>query len=150
MTLEEIENSLPNGLHDAQISNINIDYINRKAKIAIVGITPGWNQMEISYRVAREAIHKGLGRVAVCRRTKRSAAFSGGMRTILLEMLDGIGAHRGLGIGSSGDLFESQHKLLHSTSILKYPVFVNRNNYTGHQPAILKHPLLKRYVEDVF
>jgi hypothetical protein len=103
-----------------------------------------------TYRVAREAINKGLGRVAVCRRTKKSAAFSGAMRTILLEMLDGIGVHRALGISSSGDLFESEHKLLHSTSILKYPVFVNKNNYTGHQPAILKHPLLKRYVEDVF
>lgn len=29
MTLEEIENSLPNGFHDAQIQNINVDYLNR-------------------------------------------------------------------------------------------------------------------------
>ncbi len=35
MTLEEIENSLPNGLHDAEISNLNIDYISREVKFEL-------------------------------------------------------------------------------------------------------------------
>jgi hypothetical protein len=135
---------------DVEIYYAPVDYLNREAQIALVGITPGWQQMEVAYRVAREAIQKGLGRVAVCRRTKKAAAFSGAMRKNLLEMLDGIGVPKSLGIQSSGDLFESEHRLIHSTSILKYPVFVNRENYTGHRPALLNHPLLKHYVKDVF
>ena len=72
------------------------------------------------------------------------------MRKNLLEMLDGIGVPKCLGIKSSGDLFENEHRQIHSTSILKYPVFVNQQNYTGHRPKLLAHPLLKHYVRDVF
>ena len=135
---------------DIEIYYAPVDYLNPEAQIALVGITPGWHQMEVAYRVAREAIQKGYGRVAVCRRTKKAAAFSGAMRKNLLEMLDGIGVPKFLGIQTSKDLFESEHKLIHSTSILKYPVFVNKENYTGHRPNVLKHPLLKHYVENVF
>lgn len=138
------------GSGEVEIYYAPVDYLNRKAQIALVGITPGWHQMEVAYRVAGEAIQKGLGRVAVCRRTKKAAAFSGVMRKNLLEMLDGIGVPKSLGIQSSGDLFESEHRLIHSTSILKYPVFVNQKNYTGHQPDLLNHPLFKHYVKDVF
>lgn len=127
-----------------------VDYLNRKAKIALVGITPGWHQMEVAYRTARDAIRNGLGRIAVCRRTKNSAAFSGAMRTNLIEMLDGIGISKVLSIKSSGDLFSREHRLIHSTSILKYPAFVNRENYTGHRPKLLEQPLFIKYVQNVF
>jgi len=33
MTLEEIEQSLPNGLHDAQIIRIGLDYVNREVSL---------------------------------------------------------------------------------------------------------------------
>ena len=127
-----------------------VDYVNRRAQIVLVGITPSWHQMEVTYRVAREAILKGLGRVAVCRRAKRTAAFSGSMRKNLLEMLDGIGVPKALSIQSSGELFKGAHRKIHSTSVLKYPVFVDLKNYTGHRPPIMSHHILKRYVEDVF
>ncbi len=35
MTLEEIEKSLPNGLHDAKVSNLNIDYVKRVVKFKL-------------------------------------------------------------------------------------------------------------------
>ena len=35
MNLEELENKLPNGFHDAQLININIDYSNQKAVLDI-------------------------------------------------------------------------------------------------------------------
>lgn len=101
------------------------DYVNRNAEIVIVGITPGWRQMENGFRIAREHILKGLGRVAVCRRAKRAAAFSGAMRNNLLEMLDGIGIPKAMGIGSSGELFTRAHSRVHSTSVLRYPTFVD-------------------------
>ncbi|MDY6989239.1 MAG: hypothetical protein SWQ30_14410 [Thermodesulfobacteriota bacterium] len=127
-----------------------IDCVNRRAEIVLAGITPGWQQMEIAYRVAREAILRGAGPVAVCRRAKRAAAFSGTMRENLLEMLDGTGVPKALGIVSSEELFNGAHNKLHSTSVLRYPVFVGGKNYTGHQPPVLRHPVLKRYVDEVF
>lgn len=127
-----------------------LDYINQQAEIALVGITPGWHQMEVAFRTARDNILKGRGRVAVCRRAKRAAAFSGVMRKNLLEMLDGIGIPKAMGIGSSRELFTRAHTRLHTTSVLRYPVFVDDRNYTGHRPPILSHPLLKRYVHEEF
>jgi len=127
-----------------------LDYINKQAEIVLAGITPGLHQMEVAFRTARGHILNGLGRVAVCRRAKKAAAFSGAMRKNLLEMLDGIGISKAMGIGSSGDLFAHAHMRLHTTSVLRYPVFVDGKNYTGHRPPILSHPLLKRYVDEEF
>lgn len=127
-----------------------LDYINTQAEIILVGITPGWHQMEIAFRTARENILDGLGRVEVCRRAKKAAAFSGAMRKNLLEMLDGIGIPKAMGIESSGDLFAHAHMRLHSTSVLRYPVFVDGKNYAGHRPPILSNSLLKRYVDEEF
>jgi len=135
---------------DIEIYYVPAGYINRQAEIALVGITPGWQQMEIAFRTARDNILKGRGRLAVCRRAKRAAAFSGTMRKNLLEMLDGIGIPRAMGIESSGELFAHAHRRVHSTSALRYPVFVDGKNYTGHRPPVLSHPLLKRYVDENF
>ena len=33
MTLEELEHTLPNGLHDAEVSRLAIDYVDRKARV---------------------------------------------------------------------------------------------------------------------
>ncbi len=56
MTLEEIENSLPNGLHDAEISNINIDYFNREVrfelKIWVGDISSEKTELREAYRKA--------------------------------------------------------------------------------------------------
>lgn len=135
---------------DLEIYYAPVDCINRQAEIALVGITPGWHQMEIAFRTAREDVLKGLGRVAVCKRAKRAAAFSGTMRKNLLEMLDGIGISKTMRIESSGELFAHAHKRVHSTSVLRYPVFVGGKNYTGHRPPVLSHTLLKRYVDEDF
>jgi len=35
MTLEELENALPNGLHDAEVQRIAVDYAERKATIEL-------------------------------------------------------------------------------------------------------------------
>jgi hypothetical protein len=37
-----------------------VDVLNADARVAIVGITPGWTQMEIAYREFRIALDKGL------------------------------------------------------------------------------------------
>lgn len=53
-------------------------------------------------------------------------------------------------IPSSAYLFEQNRELLHTTSIIKYPVFVKGKNYTGHQPPIERSPMLHRYAYEHF
>lgn len=120
------------------------EYVNPAAKVVIIGITPGWTQMRIALRAAKAGFKAGLSDEAVCRQAKEEAGFAGTMRTHLIEMLDALELHRYLGIGSSGELFQDQHELLHTTSLLRFPVFVAGNNYNGTHPSLRTNPFLNR------
>jgi hypothetical protein len=67
---------------------------------------------------------------------KQAAAFAGGMRTNLLQMLSLLGVPGHLGLDSANNLFGGGWDLIHTTSILPYPVFIGEaeRNYTGHSP----------------
>jgi hypothetical protein len=53
MTLEEIEQSLPNGFHDAQIVSIALDYVRREAKFELEILLSDVEKEEAdSYRAA--------------------------------------------------------------------------------------------------
>jgi hypothetical protein len=123
-----------------------LDYVNRQAKLAILGITPGWTQMERAFRDARKPALQGMGREDVCRIAKENASFGGTMRPNLLGMLDQLDLEAALGIPSAADLFGSSRNLLHTTSVIRYPAFVDGENYSGKSPRILRHSVLKEYV----
>jgi len=46
-------------------------------------------------------------------------------------------------------LFESAAALVHTGSAIRYPVFVNGRNYTGHSPGMLRNPFLRECVESM-
>ena len=121
------------------------DHVNERARVVVVGITPGWAQMEISFRQARTDLLGGRPLPEVAERAKYAASFAGSMRTNLVAMLDGIGVPGALGIESTAILFGAHRALLHPTSVVRYPVFVGGANYTGHKPRLLVHPLLRDY-----
>ena len=123
------------------------DHINTGARLAIVGITPGWQQAQIAYTAAQQALKDGLSYPEACKRAKGQAAFAGTMRKNLIKMLDDIGVGRALGIASTVELFDGSHPDLHATSALRYPVFRNNMNYTGHTPDPLKHDYLRFMTE---
>ena len=125
------------------------DYVNQNAKVALVGITPGWTQMEIAYRSASRDLHEGLALSEILRRAKRRASFAGSMRKNLISMLDDLELPAYLGIESTASLFAEDHTLLLTTSAVRYPVFVKGRNYTGHSPKLLKTDLLRYFVENV-
>ncbi len=83
----------------------------------------------------------------ICWATKQQASFAGPMRKNLVAMLDALGLGELLGIGSCESLFGKHRSLLHSTSAIRYPVFVNGRNYTGHAPLILDTPILREFVD---
>lgn len=114
------------------------DYVNEGAKVAVVGITPGWTQMEIAHRSASRDLRAGLVSEEALRRAKQWASFAGSMRKNLVAMLDDLGLPACLGVKSTETLFAEDHALLHTTSMIRYPVFVKGRNYAGHSPNPLK------------
>ena len=126
------------------------DFVNTEARVVIVGITPGWTQMEIGFRQARAVLRNGGTSTEALQKAKRAASFAGAMRNNLVKMLDEIGLQKAIGLNSCYDLFESSSDLVHTTSVVRHPVFINGNNYTGHTPDLLSHPLMARYVECAF
>ncbi|MDR7241950.1 uracil-DNA glycosylase family protein [Priestia megaterium] len=126
------------------------DYINPDAHIVIAGITPGWFQMKTAFKQCIFSLSHHHSLEQVLYETKKAASFSGTMRVNLIEMLDRCGIPKAMDINSAAELFASQRDLLHTTSVLKYPVFYKGKNYTGHQPPIERSALLSRYAFEVF
>ena len=116
------------------------DYINSKAKIMIVGITPGLQQMLQSF----EAINEGRS----LKEVKDLSSFKGSMRTTLIKYLDALNINKKLKIKSCESLFNINSKYLHSTSLIKYPVFDKGRNYSGS--GLLKKKILLDFLEAHF
>ena len=116
------------------------DYINSKAKIAIVGITPGLQQMTQSFQAIKDG--KSLKEV------KDLSSFKGSMRTTLIKYMDELKINKILKIKSCESLFNLDSKYLHTTSLVKYPVFDKGKNYSGAN--ILKKKILLEFIEENF
>lgn len=126
------------------------EYINRDAKVVIVGITPGWTQMKAALLQAKICLHEGASTHQILEQSKRAAGFAGTMRENLIEMLDECEMNKAFGLSSTRQLFEKHFSLLHTTSVIKYPVFVKKKNYTGHTPKIGRSRLLTEYAYHIF
>ncbi|MBQ4050564.1 MAG: hypothetical protein IJD13_02965 [Oscillospiraceae bacterium] len=124
------------------------EYINPKAKILIVGITPGWSQTERAYLAAKEGIVQQLTDEEICFRCKLVSRFAGPMRKNLIGMLDELGLHSRLNISSCAELFSAGNDLLHTTSLIRYPCFYKGKNYSGHTPAVSSSDILQRYLSE--
>ncbi|MDQ0875001.1 hypothetical protein QFZ77_003660 [Paenibacillus sp. V4I3] len=137
-----VSNLLVEEQGDLKIYYAPFDYINEQAKVMIVGITPGFTQMELAIRQARQDLLDGVSVTEIDKRAKQLASFAGSMRKNLIAMLDELGLPESLGLKSSESLFGEQRDLLHTTSVIRYPVFFKGENYTGHKPEILKSEIL--------
>ncbi len=118
------------------------EYINPQARVVLVGITPGRTQMLNALKEARRQLDLGTDPETVLMAAKRTGAFSGAMRPNLVGLLDHVGVNGWLGIRSCDQLFGAAAHLVHTTSVLRYPVFVDGGNYNG-TPNMTRHPLLR-------
>lgn len=123
------------------------EHINRAAKVVLVGLTPGEQQALRANEAVAEQLSAGASDQEALKAAKVFASFSGPMRANLVALLDSIGLPEKVGIHSTNQLFGERSDLCHFTSALRYPVFVDNKNYSG-SPSILKHPMLKRMVDD--
>ncbi len=126
------------------------EYINRKARILIVGICPGWTQTEIAFRSVKEDLKRDLELESILKNCKVAARFAGSMRNNLIQMLDELSLSKHLHIETTKDLFDADCELLHTTSSIPYPIFINGKNYTGHTPEIIDSAFLMKYVKAHF
>lgn len=133
---------------DAELAVYYIPFerMNPAARVVLIGITPGFTQMQLAYEVARDGLVAGLAHDEVLQRVDEEASFAGSMRTNLTRMLDDLELPSLLGIGQSEGLFREHADLLHSTSALRNPVFVRGFNYTGSAPPIDTTPLLRQTI----
>ncbi|MCR2805145.1 hypothetical protein [Paenibacillus soyae] len=131
--------------HRLQLYYAPYDDVKPAAQVMIVGITPGFTQMSLSLQQAKLDLAAGVPLDRIDRRAKLVASFAGSMRTHLLSMLDELGLPALLGIKDSSELFGERSELLHTTSVIRYPLFRDGDNYTGHQPKMLASELIRRY-----
>lgn len=134
---------------DLTVHYIPFDYVNSEAKIVLVGITPGFTQFKNALSEAQKQLRSGANDNEVLLAAKKTGAFSGAMRPNLVAMMNHLRIQDWLRITGVEELFGASHHLLHSTSILRYPVFVKGENYNG-TPNMTKHPLLQQQIRDHF
>lgn len=126
------------------------EYVNPSARIALVGITPGPTQMNDANIAARDALLRGEGIDAARRAGKEIGAFSGAvLRGNLVAQLNHWGIQSWLGLQDASELFGSASHLVHTTSLLRYPVFNADKAYAG-TPDMSKNALLRRYLLTFF
>lgn len=133
-------------------SNIEIyysphnEYLNKAPKIIIIGITPGFQQMSTAIATARKELELGSDIKEIQYKCKQAGRFSGVIRKNIISMLDDISLNNALNINSSSELFNEKDYLLHTISLIPYPTFVKRENYSGHTPKLIKSDFLMKYV----
>ena len=118
------------------------EHINLRARVVLVGITPGRTQMLNAIIEARRQLDLGVDPETALMAAKRTGAFSGAMRPNLVGLLDHVGVNGWLGVASCDELFGSAAHLVQTTSVLRNPVFVDGENYNG-TPRLTSHPLLR-------
>lgn len=126
------------------------EYINSKAKIFIVGITPGFAQMNTAIVTARKELKNNNEIEDIQYKCKVAGRFSGSLRKNIISMLDDIKLNEALNLNSCSELFDKKDYLMHTVSLIPYPVFVKKQNYTGHTPKLLKSNFLMKYIYNNF
>ena len=125
------------------------DHVNLAADLVIVGLTPGRQQMRNALIESHRRLAMGEHVSEILKATKTFASFSGPMRTNLVAMLDSIAVNRILGIQSCISLWADHSHRIHFTSALRYPVFVDGENFSG-TPNILETTILKKALSKWF
>jgi hypothetical protein len=80
------------------------EWVNDSARVALVGLTPGFMQMCLAFEASRDTLALGASDQEALRAAKAAASFAG-MRVRLVTWLDELAVPEWLGISSASDLF---------------------------------------------
>lgn len=136
------------GVH--QLFYMPFSYVERSARLVIVGITPGSTQIRMAYEKVRELNQGGRSREEILRTVKAHAAFGGVMRQNLIRMLRHFGFAALLGVRDEADLWGSASYLVHSTSVVSHAAFKADKMFNGSFREVLASPALRESFERDF
>ena len=134
------------------------DHINKNARVAVFGITPGREQMESSLKAYRLARTEGQEHKQAAIQGKATGAFAGDIGKTLVQILDEVAIPSYLDITSSRSLWNVDANKVHFSSALRWPVFVEvrkeggkttMENYTGYNPAITSLPIFHSILQNI-
>ncbi len=127
------------------------EYVNTSARLVIVGITPGPNQLVESYAEARKQLQYNLPVDQMLHEIKKVGAFGGAtMRPNLVRMLHHFHVAELLGIAQEADLWGRSAQLFDATSVIPHAVFKGDKKFSGSFAEVLKSNLLRECFEDCF
>ena len=130
---------------------IPFEHVNLEAKLVIVGITPGNNQLDLAYQTAQELLKSGRPVDEILVEVKKAGAFGGkSMKPYLLKMLRHFQFEKLLGIDDVESLWDANAGLLHSTSVVPHAAFKDGERFNGGFDEIMASPLLEKCFLDCF
>lgn len=130
---------------------IPFEHVNLAAKLVIVGITPGNNQLDLAYQTAQQLLKSGRPVDEILVEVKKAGAFGGkSMKPNLLKMLRHFHFEKLLGIDDVESLWGSNAGLLHSTSVIPHAAFKDGERFNGGFDETMASPLLEKCFRDCF
>jgi hypothetical protein len=134
-----------------ELQYIPFEHVNSDARLVIVGITPGQNQLSLSYGTAQRLLNDGRSQDEILSECKKAAAFGGpSMRPNLVKMLKHFGFDEILRIPDVETLWSTNAHLLHSTSVVPHAAFKSGRMFAGSFSEVMASPLLKECFMDCF
>lgn len=135
-----------------QLQYIPFEYVNRDARLVLVGITPGNTQLALAYGKAQELLRSGWSEAQILPEVKSAGAFGGpAMKPNLLKMLQHFQFDKILGIDDVSTLWAGNAGLLHSTSTVPHAAFNKAGKmFAGSFDEVMASPLLKKCFLDCF
>lgn len=133
---------------------VPFEHKNPAARLVVVGITPGPNQLELAIQAVQRL--KTLPAAQLQAEVKRQAAFgSSSMRPNLLKMLSHFRTAERLGIGAETDLWGSAWPMFQTASVVPHAAFELNGDgaekmFNGKFSEVLASPVLKRCFEAEF
>jgi hypothetical protein len=124
------------------------DHLNPKARLVLVGLSPGRAQALVALETARRELLAGSDDVTAAAAAKHAASWSGPIRRNLVRMLDFLGVAARLDIASTAELWTKRTDLVHFSAALRYPVFVGAKNFNG--AGVERSPFLLGQVDSYF
>ncbi|MEI8696914.1 MULTISPECIES: hypothetical protein [unclassified Mesorhizobium] len=130
---------------------IPFEHVNSAARLVVVGITPGPDQIALAYRTVSSKIKVGLTNEKILAEAKKHGAFGGPtMRPKLLQMMRHFGFSELLGIEREEDLWAHRSDLLHATSIVPHAAFRRGKPFAGSFDDVLRTPVFRESFERDF
>jgi hypothetical protein len=127
------------------------EYVNGTAKLSIVGITPGPEQLRLSYRTVADLLKRGVSDDQILLEAKKHGAFGGpSMRPNLLKMMRHFGFAKILEIESEELLWGKKAHLFHATSVVPHAAFRDGKMFAGSFSDVLASPVFRACFERDF